>query len=103
MEGSPEDTETPLWNELAFRARIHAIIRSQGRKPAEVLETAGLGHTYLDRAPNIGGRSITSLVRLARALNITICELLEGAVGCPIRPKNPTLCSKSDGLRPPPQ
>jgi transcriptional regulator with XRE-family HTH domain len=89
------DKDGPVWDDLEFRANVAAIARRQHRTLDEILESAGLSHNYLARAPNVGGRSITSIIRLARELDVTICELIEGAISCSIRPGETTDPRKS--------
>lgn len=66
-----------LWDDDAFRMRAARIARNQNRTLSEVLETAGLGHAYFNRPPKVGGRSITSIIRLARSLDVSVSELIE--------------------------
>ena len=77
MGRRPKEQDQALWDDEAFRARATDIARSQGRTMREVLQTAGLGSRYFDRPPNVGGRSITSIIRLARSLDVAVRELIE--------------------------
>jgi hypothetical protein len=72
-----KDRDEALWDDDAFRMRAARVARSQGRTLGEVLETAGLGHAYFNRPPKVGGRSITSIIRLARSLEVPISALIE--------------------------
>ena len=72
-----KDRDRALWDDEAFRARAMNIAHRQGRTICEVLETAGLGSSYFRRPPDVGGRSITSIIRLARSLDVTVSELIE--------------------------
>jgi len=67
-----------LWNEEAFRLRVAWIASSQKRSIAEVLRTAGLSPNFFDRLPSEGGRTITSIIRLARSLDVPVIKLIEG-------------------------
>jgi hypothetical protein len=86
MGRRPADNDIPVWDDFVFRSNVATIARREHRTLDEILESAGLGHNYLSRAPYVGGRSITSIVRLARELDVTICELIENACLCDIRP-----------------
>ena len=74
-----QSCDEDIWDDDAFRQRVIHIARSQGRTMSEVLETAGLGRSYIQRPPNVGGRSITSIIRLARSLNVTVGKLVDPA------------------------
>jgi transcriptional regulator with XRE-family HTH domain len=83
MEGWVDDGA--IWDDTAFRKNVARIVRNQQRTQQEVLEAAGLSRSYLARAPSVG-RSITGIIKLANQLDVTICELIDGAAGCPLRP-----------------
>lgn len=63
------------WDDEAFRARVSAIADTQGRRLDEVSITAGLAHDTLLK-PNRKGRNITTLMALARSLNVPLTDLL---------------------------
>jgi hypothetical protein len=67
-----------LWDDEAFRQRVAWIAGSQNRSISEVLRTAGLSPNFLDRVKSEGGRTITSLIRLARSLDVPVITLIEG-------------------------
>jgi hypothetical protein len=79
-----QERDAALWDDDAFRVRAARIARSQGRPMSEVLETAGLGRSYFNRPPKVGGRSITSIIRLARSLDVSVNDLIEDP--CVTRP-----------------
>ena len=73
--GRPQGEQISEWDDEAFRARVTAIADRQGRRLDEVCITAGLAHDTLLK-PNRKGRNITTLLALARSLNVPLVNLL---------------------------
>lgn len=68
-----------LWDEEVFAARVREAIERSGRSEAEVFSAAGVSRSILARPPLDGSRTVTSIVRLARALDVDPGELAFGA------------------------
>lgn len=66
----------PLWDDVAFRRRASELAAVRGLNLVEASERAGLSPAYCYKKASRHGRSIEGLLRLARALEVDVRELI---------------------------
>lgn len=67
---------TPVWDDEAFRARVGSLAAARGKSVRQICTDSGLAADYLNKPAEKKGRSILSIMLIARTLGVSVSDLI---------------------------